>query len=110
MTVEPAAAIGRLVDSDAVNPGLQRAVAAEVVYVAEYLDEHFLSYVRGVVWAVQQPVDKAEYGPLVLLDEFGVGFRLPTLQASRETRFGVFDALLRQKRIEDVHQLLPNCL
>ena len=96
MTVEPAAAIGSLVDSDAINPGLERAVAPEVVDVAEFFDENLLGNVRSIVRAVEQPVDKAEYGLFVLLDEFGVGFRLPTLQASRETRFRVVDGLLAQ--------------
>src|SRR5207244_12029285 len=54
MAEKPPALVVRFVHGDAVDPGLEAALAPEMTDVAEDLEEHFLDNVAGVAGLVQQ--------------------------------------------------------
>ena len=64
-------------NGDAINPGLQAALAVEFGHPAENLDKYFLGGVGGVGGIVQYPVDEVVNGLMVLRDKPGVGVLVP---------------------------------
>lgn len=72
----PPLAVTRLVDDDAIDPGLQCGLAAEVVNGAEYAEEDFLREVEGFVAVTQQVQGELVDHPFMARDEFGAGGRL----------------------------------
>src|ERR1051326_2175998 len=60
MASEPAALVASFIHRDAVNPGLQRALAAETGHLAKHLQEHLLHYIGGIGGIIQKPDDHIE--------------------------------------------------
>ena len=73
MPSEPAPVIARLIDRDAVNPGLQRTLPAEGLHIPEHLEKNFLhnvGRVAGVIGkAAYQVIDRV----LEALDQNFIG-------------------------------------
>ena len=69
----PALAITRLVDGDAVDPGLQRRLPAERRQRAEDAEEDFLGEIEGFVTVAEQVQGELEHHALVTRDQLGAG-------------------------------------
>ena len=54
MPEEPAPLVVSLVDRNPVDPGLETALAPEIIDVPEDLQENFLNHVRGIRRVVQE--------------------------------------------------------
>ena len=54
MAEEPPPLIVRLVYRDAINPGLEAALAAEMADIAKDFEKHFLDGIAGIAGIVQQ--------------------------------------------------------
>ena len=85
----PALAVARLVDDDAVDPGLEGRLAAEVVDGAEDAEEDFLGEVEGLVAVAQQVQGQLEDHALVAGHQLGAGRLLARGAALDERRFAV---------------------
>jgi hypothetical protein len=88
MTAEPAALVSRLIYGDAVDPGLNRAIAAKSRDVPENLQENFLHHIGGVGRIVQQAADDVIDRLLKALNQRFIGSLFAAAEAIEQN--GVF--------------------
>jgi hypothetical protein len=92
MAEEPAPAIVAFVDRDAVDPGAQAALGAEMADAAEDFEEYFLSDVASVAGIAEQAIGEIVDGLLEAGDEAFV--RLFTAGLQRDDKLIVFAGAL----------------
>src|SRR6202521_2390899 len=83
----PAPSIGRLVQRDAVYPGLKAGLAVEMFHPAEHFQKHILRSVRRIRRIVHDAIDESINRLVKLADEPGIGLFRTRLQFSDDGGF-----------------------
>src|ERR1043165_1434779 len=102
----PTPAIARLVDGNAINPGLQVSVAAKAINALEDAQESLLRQVARFLGIFRQPIEQGENIARTLFDEPVEGRRLARSQSFNELRFDCGARVSRGCR-SNLLQLLP---
>src|ERR1043165_8994579 len=83
----PTPAIARLVDGDAINPGLQVGVAAKAINTLEDAQESLLRQIPSLFRIFRQAIEQGVNIARTLFDEAVEGGRLARSQSFNELRF-----------------------